>query len=65
MKEFIYKCLRLFSDYKVRKPHARFDAADTGNGIDDPLEGDTLPKGEKRHVLTRSVPLLDQLPTIL
>jgi len=39
--------------------------AGVGNGVDDPLEGDTLPKGEKRLGLTRSVPLPRQLPALL
>jgi hypothetical protein len=39
-------------------PHVRFDAAVAGNGADDPLEGDTLPKGEKRLSLTRSALLV-------
>jgi hypothetical protein len=46
------------------KPHVRFDVADAGNGEDDPLEGDTRPKGEKRLGLTRSVLLPRQYPTL-
>ena len=47
------------------KPHVRFDVAGVGNGVDDPLEGDTLLKGEKRLGLTRSALLPRQLPTLL
>ncbi len=43
--------------------HAVFDEAGVRNGVDDPLEGDTRPKGEKRFGLTRSrtasAPVLD------
>jgi hypothetical protein len=46
------------------KPHARFDVAVAGNGADDPLEGDTRLKREKRLGLTRPVPLPRQLPTL-
>ena len=46
------------------KPHVRFDVAVAGNGVDDPLEGDTHPKGEKRPGLTRSALLPRQLPTL-
>jgi len=35
-----------------------------GNGVDDPLEGDTRPKGEKRLGLTRSALLPRQPPTL-
>jgi len=45
-------------------PLVRFDAAVAGNGADDPFEGDTHPKGEKRLGLTRSVLLPRQLPTL-
>ena len=37
------------------KPHVRFDVAVAGNGVDDPLEGDTHPKGEKRPALPQAV----------
>jgi hypothetical protein len=47
------------------QPHVRFDVAGVGNGVDDPLEGDTRLKGEKRLGLTRSVPLPRQPPTLL
>jgi hypothetical protein len=45
-------------------PHVRFDAVVAGNGADDPLEGDTHLKGEKRLGLTRSVLQPRQFPTL-
>ena len=45
------------------KPHVRFEVAVAGDGADDPLEGDTHLKREKRLGLTRSVPLPRQQPT--
>jgi len=55
--------MKLAGKRSARNPHAAFDEAGTGNGVDDPLEGDTRLKGEKRLDLTRSrtatAPVLD------
>jgi len=55
--------VKLAGKRSAGNPHAAFDEAGVGNGVDDPLEGDTRPKGEKRFGLTRSrtatAPVLD------
>lgn len=55
--------MKLAGKRSAGNPHAAFDEAGIGNGVDDPLEGDTRPKGENRLGLTRSItataPVLD------
>jgi len=55
--------VKLAGKRSAGNPHAAFDEAGIGNGVDDPLEGDTRPKGENRLGLTRSItataPVLD------
>ena len=55
--------MKLAGKRSAGNPHAAFDEAWAGNGVDDPLEGNTRPKGENQFGLTRSrtatAPVLD------
>ena len=55
--------MKLAGKRSAGNPHAAFDEAGAGNGVDDPLEGDNRPKGENQFGLTRSrtatAPVLD------